>query len=296
MKSVQFSFSALRGAPDGEMELKKVNVLIGSEEKGSFKIAQLLAALYLANSCNDIHTSFRKTFGMPAVRAFDGQGEARLGEVSLKIGPEGMCLKRGSLPWSYLYYVPAVRSLLLATLQRLSKLPVYFDIVAASMVEAFPSPVRLFLESMANYDLCGTEPYEVLRKDVRLIEELELNGELVPNLGKLDLRLLEYFSERAKPGSLVVVEEPSIFKTVEETINEVKKFLELAIAKDMTVFIVTSRLASVYAVNDLVDGGKLEAKEIGAYYLKDDTVEPLPVAEKMGVELDKVRFVADLAE
>jgi len=291
LEGIKFSLKSVRGAPSGEAVLKRVTLVVGSEERGTFKVSQALAAMYIANCCNDIHIAFRKSFGLPASKVFEGGGEMSLGDSKFELSHDGILLRRVKLPWEYMYYFPALRSVALTTLARMAKLPVHFGITASAFVEAMPSPIRLFLESVAGADICS---YDYLTINEQIVKKL-VDAEAA-TLGKVDSSLLNIVSTSVKPNSLVVVEEPGIFKTLKDTMGEVEKFLKIALEKDLTVFIATSRLAPIYALNEMVEKGIIKAGDISAYVVEGGELKKMDIVEKVGISLDKLKFVAELAE
>lgn len=294
---MRLTFNGFLRPPSGDVEIEKVTVLIGSEDAGTLNVGRLVAGLIGASKCKDPYQMFKRTLGKSIPELFRGQGYVRLDDIELRIGENEISFKGPDININKVHFVPAMRTIYLRTLVKLDKLPFDPTLITTFLAEVVPEPFRIFVVDLIKGYICDViRKTYVSREDIEnIIDRLRLNDD-VPSTKDVDLALLNYYKQTIEENDLIVVEEPSIFKTLNETIKEVQEAVRHFYSKGAYTLIETSRLATVYAINQLVSNGELPAEEVRAYYVKEDKISELEVAEGVGIVLEKVSFIADVAE
>ncbi len=131
--------------------------------------------------------------------------------------------------------------------------------------------------------------------------DLKLSLEDAPD-GQADQALIDLILDRTSKNSLIVIEEPEIYKNPVLQFELMKEISEIAINKNLTVVMTTHSEIIPLSIAKLVEVGKIKPEDVKIYYLtrskedpwtkiknikvyEDGTLEELPDSEKITTHL-----------
>ncbi len=295
---MQFSFEGFIAPRSGSLKLKRVTVVVGSESNGTLNVGRLLLALVGANRCKDPYVMFKRALGKGVPDLFPEGGYAKLEGVEIKRLDGGFEFRRGEIPISQARILPAFRTICVRTIAKLLELPFDLTLVASILVEIVPEPVRLFLNDLLGKDMCDVEKMTfVTRNDLEdVLKKLGLEDDSDLTANGIDEALLKYYGSLVNTRDLLIFEEPAIFKTLKEAIEEVMNAINTFYTKGAYILIETSRMGTIYAINNLVSDGVIKAEDVSAYHVTREGLEELEVVEGLGISLEGLKFAVDIAE
>jgi len=147
-------------------------------------------------------------------------------------------------------------------------------------------PIRGDLESLGEYfvevspllslfEFTVSDPYT----------NLKLPPEMAPD-GQVDALLINLILEKATENSLIVIEEPEIYKNPVYQFEIMEKILDRAINKNLTVVITTHSEIIPLSITKLVGEGNVSADDVRIYYLERTKEEPWTSVRKINVYED----------
>jgi len=319
-------------------ELEKVNVFVGQNATGKSSLAYALYFFSRASRA-DVNSTLKSLYGVGIrdVVRFHGKKpqypvEIRVGKNTLKIDEVLAEPEKFESPWKdefllssgRLAYFKVTRALqkLVDEIKADDKFTVSFIYGFKSLIEKliFP-PASLFLSDL-NKILTG---YRIgpLKGDLKTLgryivrisplltllsftlrdpfTNLELPAELAPD-GQVDQMLIDLFLERAERSSLVVVEEPEVYKNPLFQIEMARKMFRTAVKRNLTLVVTTHSEIIPLAIGKFVEAGELKSKDVKIYYFErsgkspwtrlrmikvyeDGTLDELPDSEKTTASL-----------
>ena len=295
---MQFTFDGFIAPKSGSLDINKITVIIGSESKGTLNIGRLLAALVGTNVCKDPYMMFKRGLGKGIPELFAEKGFAKFEGVEVKKLNESLEIKRGEVPLKQVRMVPASRFFCIKGMAKVAELPFDLSFIASFLAEIVLEPVKFFINDLLGNDMCKVEKLSyVTREDLkRIFSRLGLDKDGDLTVDDVDNALFKYYSNIINRDELIVFEEPSVFKTLREAVDEMKNAIMSFYSKGAYVLIETTRMATIYAVNNLVSSGKIKAEDISAYHVVDGGIEELEIVEDVGITLGEMKLAADLAE
>ncbi len=131
--------------------------------------------------------------------------------------------------------------------------------------------------------------------------EYEIPAEIAPD-GQTDQMLIDLILEKSQENSLIVIEEPEIYKNPVFQFEMIEKISELAINKNLTIVMTSHSEIIPLSLAKLVETGNVSKNDIRIYYLtrsredpwtkikkievyEDGTLEELPDSEKVTAQL-----------
>ncbi len=114
---------------------------------------------------------------------------------------------------------------------------------------------------------------------------LKLPPEMAPD-GQVDALLINLILEKATENSLIVIEEPEIYKNPVYQFEIMEKILDRAINKNLTVVITTHSEIIPLSITKLVGEGNVSADDVRIYYLERTKEEPWTSVRKINVYED----------
>ncbi len=295
---MQFSFEGFVAPKSGSLKLKRITVIVGSESSGTLNVGRLLLALVGASRCKDPYVMFKRALGKGVADLFPSKGYAKLESVEVKRLDDGLEFRRGELPITQARILPASRTMWVKSMVKLLEIPFDLSLIVSLLVEVVPEPIRLFLNDLMGKDMCEVGKMTfVSRKDLEeVLGKLGLNNELNLTMNGIDKALIKYYKDLLNNGEMLIFEEPGVFKTLKEAIEEVMNVVKTFYDKGVYILIETSRMGTIYAINNLVSNGAIKAEDVSAYHVKEGTLEELEVVEGLGISLEGLKFAADIAE
>jgi predicted ATPase len=115
--------------------------------------------------------------------------------------------------------------------------------------------------------------------------DLKLPFENAPD-GQADSVLIDYILKNALENSLIVIEEPEIYKNPIFQFEMMEKISELALDKKLTIIMSTHSEIIPLAIAKLVEEGKLKPDVVRIYYLTRSKEEPWTKVKKIEVYED----------
>ncbi len=124
-------------------------------------------------------------------------------------------------------------------------------------------------------------PYLMFKVSDKFID-LKLSPENAPD-GQTDQALIDFILSRASEGSLIVIEEPEIYKNPLFQFEMMDKISKLALDKNLTIIMTTHSEIIPLAIAKLVEEGKLKPDDVRIYYLTRSKEEPWTKIKKIEV-------------
>lgn len=163
-------------------------------------------------------------------------------------------------------------------------------------------PIKGSLKSLGDY-IVEISPLMILYKFTLQdpFTGYEVPPEEAPD-GQVDQMLINLILERTPKNSLIIIEEPEIYKNPLFQFEMVRKISELAVSKNLTVVMTSHSEIIPLSLAKLVEIGNLSKDDVRIYYLtrskekpwtetkkievyEDGTIEELPDSEKVTAQL-----------
>jgi energy-coupling factor transporter ATP-binding protein EcfA2 len=144
-------------------------------------------------------------------------------------------------------------------------------------------PIKGSLKSLGDYLVEITPLMSLFTFMIRdPFTELELPAEISPD-GQVDQMLVDLVLGRCPKESLIVIEEPEIYKNPVFQFEMMEKIVDLAVKKDLTVIITSHSEIIPLSIAKLVEEGKLKPDDVRIYYLTRSKEEPWTKIRKIEV-------------
>jgi energy-coupling factor transporter ATP-binding protein EcfA2 len=113
----------------------------------------------------------------------------------------------------------------------------------------------------------------------------KIPAEIAPD-GQVDQMLIDLILEKSLENSLVVIEEPEIYKNPVFQFEMMEKISELALSKNLTVVMTTHSEILPLSIAKLIENGSLTVDDVRIYYLMRSKEEPWTTIKKIDVYED----------
>ena len=159
-------------------------------------------------------------------------------------------------------------------------------------------PVKGNLKSLGDYVVEITPLMSLFTFTVQdPFTEHRISAEIAPD-GQVDQMLIDIIFERSFENSLIIIEEPEIYKNPLFQYEMIEKLSEIALRKNLTVVMTTHSEIIPLSLAKLVETGRIKPEDVKIYYLtrskenpwtkikeikvyEDGTLEELPDSEKI---------------
>jgi len=310
---------------DIEVDLGTVTLLIGKNSSGKSSLAYALYFLAKVVEWKDANNVLKHLYGvdLDGVVRVDGSGKRHY-PIVIEVdgyrfeahGKDRVEIPRGS-PWTSSYLLPATRVALTKIMQFVvafarellkrpeSRAALPFMYGLFELVKNVPllPPTYFFLEDLMK--LYGITQYHkvevgdlgaliemfsplivlVSYEYTDLFTNIKLPLHLAPE-GFIDSIIIQRFVERAREGSLVVVEEPEIHKNPLWLIDLVKNIVRISVERKLTLVMTTHSDILLHAVAKAVEEGRISPEQVSVYYLYRDSQRVWSRARKLKVYED----------
>ena len=308
-----------------ELELSPITLFIGRNSSGKSSLAYALYFLTKVVEWRDANKVLTHLYGVDLDGVVRADGNKRYYPIVIEAddnrfeayGRDKVVIPSRS-PWTSSYLLPATRISLFNALQfigtfvreppkrpenRMTSLLIHGLIEFIKNVP-LPPPTYFFLEDLMR--IYGI----VLRREMRmgdlgtLVEvlspftiliyyeyidpyntDLKLPLYLAPD-GFIDSAIIRRFVERAREGSLIVIEEPEIHKNPLWIVDLVKDIVRVAVDRKLTLVMTTHSDILLHAVAKAVEEKRISHEHVSVYYLYRDHQEVWSRARKLKVYED----------
>jgi len=186
-------------------------------------------------------------------------------------------------------FLPLVVGFIKPILEELPLFPpaqVFFTDLNKALTGYRIEPIRGDLKSLGGYVVEISPLLSLIEFTVRdPYTNLKLPPEMAPD-GQVDALLINLILEKATENSLIVIEEPEIYKNPVYQFEIMEKILDRAINKNLTVVITTHSEIIPLSITKLVGEGNVSADDVRIYYLERTKEEPWTSVRKINVYED----------